>query len=401
MLTPDVQIDRRIILEAQSLIKEGKEVILIAGNDGKMPEYELSEGIKIRRPLYNGIDTRITFFYRLCNFITKLITRITYKMLGILSVILEKLTKKSGYDFFLAELAEYYRPDVIHAHDLPMLPAAHICSGERKIPLVYDSHELYTEEELPPSAKAMLKSKERKYIKDAAVITVNPYLKKEFESWYGKKDILIIENATSRRPDFDPDRKYDLFREEYSLTSESRLMLYQGWFSPHRNLATLVQGMQYLDKSHYLLLMGYGEYKDELMELAHKVGVSGNILFIPAKSQEELLFYTASADIGLMPYLKSKNLNNLYSSPNKLYEFIAAGLPILANDLPYYHDIIEKYNNGIVRTIEDPQSFARAVQEIFSCDLQSFRLNAWTAYQELNWDKESEKLLMLYRDFEK
>jgi glycosyltransferase involved in cell wall biosynthesis len=401
MLTPDIEIDRRIILEAQSLIREGKEVILIAGNDGRMPEYEQKDGIKIRRPLYHGIDSRLACFYRWSGSFFNLMSRIVNKMLGKVAVVLEQLTKKSGYDCYLAELADYYRPDVIHAHDLPMLPAAHICSKDRKIPLVYDSHELYTEEELPKSAKKMLKAKERKYIMDANVITVNPYLKKEFESWYGKQGISIIENATARRPDFDPDRRYDLFREEYALPSESRLLLYQGWFSPHRNLATLVKGMKYLDESCYLLLMGYGDYRDELSEIANDAGVSGNVLFVPAKSQEELLFYTASADIGLMPYLKSKNLNNLYSSPNKLYEFIAAGLPILANDLPYYHDIIEKFNNGIVRNIEDPESFAGAVKEMLSGDLGQFRQNARAAYAELNWERESEKLLKVYGELEK
>lgn len=401
MLTPDVQIDRRIILEAHSLIKEGKEVILIAGNDGKMPEYEIYEGIKTRRPLYHGIDTRAAFFYNLCNSVLHMMARISNILINKLTGFLEYVTKKSGYDLFLAKIANYYRPDAIHAHDLPMLPAASICSKVKKIPLIYDSHELYIEEELPPSAKKMLTIKERFYIKDAAVITVNPYLKKEFETRYGKKEVLIVENATKRTHDFSIGEKHDLFRKEYSLPESSRLLLYQGWFSPHRNLATMIKGMRHLDDTHYLIFMGYGDYREDLLELADELHVIRNVIFVPAKSQKELLFYTASADVGIMPYLKSKNLNNLYSSPNKLYEFIAAGLPVIANDLPYYNDIIRKYGNGIVRNLEEPKSFADAVKEIFDMDLSELKQNARVAYEELNWDRESEKLKVLYCGLEK
>jgi len=76
MLTPDIQIDRRILLEAKSLTADGKEIIIIAGNDGKMPEYEISDGIKIRRPLYNGGDSRLLWMSRIYRGFCVLVERV-------------------------------------------------------------------------------------------------------------------------------------------------------------------------------------------------------------------------------------------------------------------------------------------------------------------------------------
>ena len=423
MVTPDIQIDRRIILEAKSLIEEGKEVILIAGGNGKMPEHEVLDGIKIKRTIYNGADPRLVWMYKI-NFMTmnliakasnkainliakasnKAISsaaRLILKSINLVSKVFGLITFKNGYEKFLANIVIYYHPDVVHVHDLPVLVAGVESVRKNNALLIYDSHELYTEEELPLIPKFWLKIKEHFFIKKAnAVITVNPYLKSELETRYSVDNVSIIENATRRNNNFKIEKGYNLFRNELHLPEDSKIILYQGWFAPHRNLVTLVDGMKLLESCYYLILMGYGDYKEDLVRLINDIGMNERVIFVPAKTQEELLNYTASADIGVMPYLRTKNLNNLYSSPNKLYEFIAAGMPILANNLPYYKDIIEKYRNGIVRDMESPRSFANAVEEIFSMDLNTLRTNSLKAYKDLNWDNEGEKIKALYRGLE-
>lgn len=372
-----IQVDVRRQGEEEAFVKKWLGMVRVAGS---VERYALPLGAKI-----GGL---LGWFFSKC-------MSVAARFLGV-------ITLKSGYDIFIADIACYYRPDVVHAHDLPVLPAGALCARKRGVPLIYDSHELYTEEELPAMDRALLKIKERFYIgKAEAVITVNPYIKKELEMRYSLQGVSVIENATNRHSGFDPTAKYDLFREEYLLPEESRLILYQGWFASHRNLATLVKGMPLLDNIYYLLLMGYGDYQQELIGLAKSLGVEKRVILVPAKTQDELLFYTASADVGVMPYLKSKNLNNLYSSPNKLYEFIASGLPVLANDLPYYRDINEKYHIGIVRDLESVETYVEAVREIFSMDLNQLKQNSLKAYEELNWDNEAVKLSNIYAVLEK
>jgi len=424
MLTPDIMIDRRIILEADSLIKEGKEVILIAGNDGTYPEYEFIGEIKVYRPLYQGADSRLMWMYKINNKFIHLIMKIKNKFIHILSVLMNKsisllskvlnkipailskflalITLKSGYEKFIEDKAAFFNADVIHVHDLPMLVSGVGAAKSNDSKLIYDSHELYTEEEMPAQYRILLKIKEKLFIgKPNSVITVNPYLKKELENSYDVSDIVVVENATIRPKGFDATKDHDLFRKEYHLPKESVLLLFQGWFASHRNIDTLIKGLQYLDDNVYLLLMGYGEYIEELLQLAKELNVEKRVIYVEAKSQEELLYYTASADIGLMPYLKTKNLNNLYSSPNKLYEFIASGLPILANDLPFYHDMIEKYDIGLVRNLEDPKTFADGVKEMIDGDILKYKNNCIKAYEKVNWDMEALKLIDIYRELEK
>lgn len=85
MLTPDIQIDRRIILEAKSLMAQGKDIIIIAGNDGSMCEYETMDGIKIRRPLYSGVDGRLLWIYRIWSWIKPGITGVWHALIRRLS----------------------------------------------------------------------------------------------------------------------------------------------------------------------------------------------------------------------------------------------------------------------------------------------------------------------------
>jgi glycosyltransferase involved in cell wall biosynthesis len=482
MVTPDLQIDRRILLEAQSLRAAGKEVILIAANDGKQPESEILDDVKLLRPLFNGVDTRFTFvdvlqskmigainwlslalnkltnlaasgsshffnllatcFSRVFGVIITVLTRvigwialvfqtvIRWLALGVHYTIvlfakfnnlmihwiargvnfsfraclrsLQLLSRKTAYDRFIEQNVRFFRGDVVHAHDLPVLKGAVLAARQNKAYCIYDAHELYIEEDFPKYIRWSLKNKEYWCLKRVDwTVTVNHFIADEIRRRYRIEKIEVVENCTKRPMGFDPEtQRYDLFRKEYSLSSEARLLLYQGWFAPTRNLATLVQGMAHLDNRYYLLMMGYGDYAKELKKIAKDCRVDPHVIFVPAKSQAELLYYTASADVGLMPYSGRTNLNTLYSSPNKMYEFIAAGLPILANRLPYYEEVIGRYGNGLVADLNTPEAFAQAVKQLFDQGLADLRRRSLQAYCGLNWDHEAEKLLKIYTTLE-
>lgn len=497
MPTLDLNIDRRIVLEAKSLEKTGKSVFIVAANDRSLPEFDQEEGIEVRRPIYNGADKRLYFmflfyipvaillcFYYVLYFLRpfldwnvirtfkrtgnnigkiyrwfgRLATRILvksrrsarkhweehmqtdkfygtylfvvrlhyfsilllkkssayilwafskfYRMLFIhtsevCSQILKAITLKSGFEIFMAGVIDEYGPDAVHAHDLPVLVPAAICAKRRKIPLIYDSHEIYTEQEFPLYTKIYLKMKERFFIRRAcSIITVNPYLKEFLAKDYKRNDVVVVENATLRRNGYDPCVKHDLFREIYGIQPEKKIILFQGGFAHNRNLLTLIRGMELLTDDYLLLFMGYGEYRNVMMDLVRDLHLEKKVIFVPPQNQDVLLEYTASADIGVMPYLKSRSINDMYSSPNKLYEYIAAGIPILANNLPFYRDMVERHSLGIVRDIENHENFAEAVREMFSLDIHTFRQNTINTYEKANWENEAKKIVDIYSRME-
>src|SRR5205085_12556213 len=89
----------------------------------------------------------------------------------------------------------------------------------------------------------------------------------------------------------------------------------------------------------------------------------GRVHVIPAVPQRDLLAYCASADVGVIPY-QAVDLNNYYTSPNKLFDFIQAGLPIVASDLPYLHKVIVSDGLGVVAKLDSPLAYADAINSV-------------------------------------
>ncbi len=372
MLTPDTRIDRRIILEAKSLVKTGKEVIIIARNNGRLPEEATMDGVTIKRPPY-----KFTKLNKLNSFITL----------------------KSGYDARLAETVLQHTPDVVHIHDLPALRAGILVSERLKVPLIYDMHEFYPEQHKFSFWKKFYWERlEKKYIYKAnIIITVNEMLAREIERHYPGLSIGVIQNAVNLPEDFDLSRRYNLFREEYNVPEDSILLLYQGWIAPDRNLEIIIRGMRHLSSSKlYLLIMGYGGYANDLQKLVKYYQLDKKVLFIPAKSQEQLLYYTASADIGIIPYPYGMDVNTNFASPNKLYEFIAAGIPILANNLSFIKKVIDENKFGVCTDIQSEQKFANAAQQFTPEKLTEYRQAIRNNRKKFMWNAEAEKLIKSY-----
>jgi glycosyltransferase involved in cell wall biosynthesis len=107
---------------------------------------------------------------------------------------------------------------------------------------------------------------------------------------------------------------------------------------------------------------------DDLLALAHQLGIGDRVHFQPAVPQHELLDWTSSADIGVIPY-PAVDLNHQFCSPNKLFEFIQAGLPIVANDLPFLRDVVVGEAIGAVAPIEQADRFAAAIDSIAQLDV--------------------------------
>jgi glycosyltransferase involved in cell wall biosynthesis len=246
--------------------------------------------------------------------------------------------------------------DAFHAHDLNTLPIAALASRRHRARLVYDAHELYSEvSTLSALERRTWRIIERLLIGWAdSVITV-------CES---------IANELSRR--------------------------YQGGFAVHRGLPQLIEAAAYLERG-VVVLMGWGTLEVELRTLIARLDLTKKVRIIGPASQPELLRVTAGADVGVIPYLPV-GLNNYYTTPNKLFEYIAAGVPVVGSRLPELRRFVEGYGLGLTYHPDEPQDLARALRYVLDqpAILAEMRANAAVAHGRLNWDEQKATLLSLY-----
>jgi glycosyltransferase involved in cell wall biosynthesis len=393
MITSDhLMIDRRIIQEAHTLRDAGYEVELLAGFECPKPdEYDLG-GLRVSRFTYDWSDTRIdralamlqlapgplrTFLWRGARFATA------------------RLTDLTSFEHFVLRkiLARTY--DILHCHDYPMLAPAVAAKRRRPTPLVYDAHELYhAQVQLPERTQRRYRARERRLIKRADLaITVNPFLADIMAMDYGCVTPTVILNAAPAVASSGAG-----LPERLNLSPRDRIVLYQGWMSPERGIDHLVRTGRYFPANVRLVLVGYGDYVEHLREISAAQGTDdGRVVFFGRVEPEDLPPLTRSADLGVIPY-QGIDLNHLYSSPNKLFEYAAAGLPFVCNDLPFLRSVIDQFGFGITAPLADPQQAARAILSVLQDEarLAAMKEAARAAYRVLNWDVEGGKLLALY-----
>jgi glycosyltransferase involved in cell wall biosynthesis len=287
--------------------------------------------------------------------------------------------------------------DIYHAHDLNTLPVAYWAVRRYGGKLLYDSHELYTEtSNLSRTERAVSRLFESFLIRRcSAVITVNSSIAEELAARYGISRPAVVMNCPIQ-PNYVSEN--DILRAKLGLQKEDLLVLYQGGFSPHRGLENLIAAIAMLPQAR-LVMMGWGRLEEDLRALADAMGLLGKrIFFLPPVPQDELLLWTASADVGVIPY-RNVGLNNYYSLPNKLFEYIAAGIPVVASDFPELRRVIEEFKVGCTFNPDDPKDIARAINWILEDEqrLVELKANARKAAAVLNWDNEEKKLLAIYK----
>src|SRR5205823_11753156 len=150
-----------------------------------------------------------------------------------------------------------------------------------------------------------------------------------------------------------------------------------------------------LEQNKVIVLMGkgIGSTSVELEALASREGIADRVKILPPVPYEELLEWTASADIGLIVYSPDQSLNVKMCLPNKLFEYLMVGLPVLATPLDAVTDILRSYNVGRVVPSLNPEDIGVAINEMLAEQdtLASMRRNALEAVQhDLCWEKESQ-----------
>lgn len=261
------------------------------------------------------------------------------------------------------------RADVVHAMAVLALPTAFaVARRQGGIPVVYDARDLYPDAanvaRLPGPLRRLFGLQERRWARQAAlVVTVNDAYADVLERRLGPPRPLVVMNGPPRTalPELGQRRFHDLL----GLAPSTRVVLYHGGFSPQRGIEQLIEALGRLGDDTVLVLMGYGRLEAELRVRAADPGLRGRLHVLPAVPPEELLDWVASADVAAMP-IQPSTLNHRLTTPNKLYEAMAAGVPVVAADLPGMARIVRDSGCGILCDPTDPAAIAAAIDTVLS-----------------------------------
>jgi glycosyltransferase involved in cell wall biosynthesis len=289
--------------------------------------------------------------------------------------------------------------DVYLANDLDTLWPNRIVSRLRNKPLVYDTHEIFTE--VPELVNRPFKQRIWRMLESRIfprlnyVFTVNASIADWYEKQYGIKP-QVVRNMPRKATTAPLQRT----RKDVGLPEDKPIILLQGaGLNIQRGAEEAVLAMQYLDNV-LLLVIGGGDVLPELQQFVRRYNLSEKIKFQPKMPLEELMEWTKLADIGLT-LDKDTNLNYRYSLPNKLFDYIHAGLSVLCSDLPEVRKIVEQYQVGNIVHSHDPVDIAKNIQDMLQDknQMQIWRANTKKAAEELNWENEELVLHRVYRQF--
>jgi glycosyltransferase involved in cell wall biosynthesis len=288
--------------------------------------------------------------------------------------------------------------EIVLAHDLNTLPVAAVAARRLRARLLYDSHEVFAE--LPVHGRlarwrwlaverALLPRVESMWMSSpghAAVFAAN----------HGVPAPPVIANVPSLDPDPRAAGVPDL-HAELGLPQELRIVLYIGGVYPHRPLAVLLDAAAELEDSA-LVIMGPGlpSYVDQLRAQAQALGIQERVRIVPPVPIADVVRYAAAGDVGVIPFLNT-SLNNFHGLPNKVFEYIAAGIPVVASDFPQLRAVIDRYDVGTTYDPDRPGALVGAIRAVLGdpARLAQMRANATAAAAELNWEVESRRLLEL------
>lgn len=310
-----------------------------------------------------------------------------------------KLQFKKGpafYAEFMLRLSSFLKkqnPQLLVANDLDTLWPNYRLAKKGNIPLIYDSHEIFCEvPELQhtPLKKRIWEGLEKRIVpKLKFCITVNQSIANWFNNKYHTQ-FKVVRNIPDKRS-----VAAIKSRQELGLPVDQKIILLQGaGINVQRGSEEAVEAMQFVENA-ILVIIGGGDVICLLEKMARRAELKDKVRLLPKMKPEELYHYTCNADIGLS-LDKDTNINYRYSLPNKLFDYVNAGVPVLASALPEVQAFIDKYYVGVCIKSHEPQHIAEMMNFMLNApDHATWKANTKTASEENSWEKEKQVWLDL------
>ena len=296
------------------------------------------------------------------------------------------------YNFRLLLFLLFRKADVLLANDLDALAANYLASKIKRTELVYDSHEYFTE--VPeligrPRIKHIWEWLESKMLPNLKhCYTVCHSIATVYNEKYGVPFQVVRNIPTSKNT-------VQLKEKE----NQQKIILYQGAVNIGRGLEQAIKAMHFIEGAQ-IVIAGDGDIKEQLEELVRTEKLEDKVRFTGRLTIEELAKLTPTADLGLS-IEEDLGLNYRFALPNKLFDYIRAGVPVLISDLPEMKAIVEKYDIGAINNSYDPKDLANAINEALnnSDKRKTWKTNLIQASKELTWENEAEVLKGIFTEF--
>lgn len=361
-VTNDIVTDQRIHKIASTLSSQGADIIVVGRKLQKSyPNIEVPYNIKRLKLIFH----KKIFFYTAYNI------RIFFYLL-------------------------FKKVDILVANDLDTLPANYLVSKIKRVTLVFDSHEYFTEvPELVhrPLVKKIWLTFEKFLLPRLHYgYTVCHSLANIMYQKYGI-ELKVVRNVPY----------LNRTNKNYMVPSirkgNKKLILYQGAINLGRGLEQLIMAIKILDNTS-LIIIGEGDIKINLEQLIQDKKLESKVRLLGRIPHQELPAYTAQADLGIS-LEQNLGLNYYYSLPNKLFDYIAAEIPVMVSAFPEMQKIVEDYNIGITTGNFEPDYLAGLIDDIWTNKERYlvWKQNLNKAKKELCWENEKEKLLNIFNPF--
>lgn len=396
----DITHDSRVQREANSLAEAGHAVTLfsLAGSGAQIPTLDSRIEVVVRAPTKGTVIPGSPSPFRHARRGSRL----------------RRIADRVGWLFgYTRNLRAWGRTitstapgiDVWHAHDFAGLVAVGSSIGPG-LALIYDVHDLFVEtgtaSRLPGLLRWAVRQYERRLIRRVdLVVAVNQPLAKIVRDRYGPRAMIVVHNCPPRWTPLEP--RPDLIRQAAGIPAGAPVILYHGLLGANRGLDQLTAAILEPGLEHaHLALLGYGELARSLSELASDPRYAGRLHVLDAVLPAVLLPWVASADVGAMA-MPHASLNLFISTPNKLFECLSAGTPVVVSDFPAVREIVIGDPLGPLGAVCDPSSVtevAGAIRGILNLDDPAQgdlrRRCVAAARERWNWETEVARLIAIY-----
>lgn len=293
-------------------------------------------------------------------------------------------------EFFLKSISTSIRvkPDLIHCNDTIVLPIGIFIKFLTKSKLIYDAHELESNKNglSTTLSKVTLFTEKLLWNFVDGLIVVSPSIQRWYMENIGYKESAIVLNS----PIFGSQstEKSTYLRDKFHIPKNSKVFIYVGILGPGRGIDLIIDSFKTVKNAH-IVFLGHGNYSTKIKQLEK---IYPNYHFHDSVVHNKVVEIVSSADIGLC-LIENVSLSDYYCLPNKLFEYIFSGLPVLASNFPDIQCIVEKYSLGTCVDLNS-ESIRAGISSFVSNDVPYHPKS--NTFFELSWEKQEENLINLY-----
>lgn len=291
--------------------------------------------------------------------------------------------------------------DIVYSNDFTTLLVGWMLSRRKKIPLVYDAHEMWTENveydgkkkeyvSMPKWKRFLFTQIEKRMVYNSQLfVSVSNQICKEFKRRYKlEKEPFLLPNF----PELALQKKEGLrtIRERFNLPEDYFIILYIGGINPARNIESVILSLKYLPEKCIFAIQGPGVayYQEEYKKLAATINAEDRILCLEGVKQHQVVEAASFADCGVL-MLKNLCLNFYWFYPNKFFEYMMAGIPVAVSNFPEVSAHVEKEGCGVTFAPHNPKSIAESILWLYNNRAEAKKMGERgkkSVLEKYNWE---------------